>query len=371
MNLRERTAAIRHFQPFDRLPYTCDGIFASTLHRWVKEGLPLDAIPGRKGTTFPGYTSLDKYFNCDTSIGPSLQLNFNILPPYPSEVLSQDETTVTVRDGMGIVSRYFPDQEDSMHQFLSHPVKNRNDWKDMKKRYQYTAERLPFNWGKEFITELNQSTHPITVGIEGIYWTPHNWMGAEEQMTMFYDDPDLVCDMMDTLIDLWIMVLTPVIEQVHIDCIGISEDMAYKCGSLISPDMFQRFLAPRYRRFVDFLNAHGVFDISIDCDGLIHELIPLYLDCGIHEFGPFEVVCGNDPFYIRREYGNQVIICGAFDKMAMAAGRDAIDREWKRLWPLVENGGFFPACDHAVPSDVSFDNFCYYMQQKRKYIGLE
>lgn len=71
------------------------------------------------------------------------------------------------------------------------------------------------------------------------------------------------------------------------------------------------------------------------------------------------------------EYGNQVIICGAFDKMAMAAGRDAIDREWKRLWPLVENGGFFPACDHAVPSDVSFDNFCYYMQQKRKYIGLE
>lgn len=50
MNLRERVYAVRHFQPVDRLPYTCDGIFASALHRWVREGLPVEAIPNRDGT---------------------------------------------------------------------------------------------------------------------------------------------------------------------------------------------------------------------------------------------------------------------------------------------------------------------------------
>jgi hypothetical protein len=374
MNTRERFHAIRHFEPFDRIPYHCDGIFASALHRWVKEGMPIEAIPNRKGEhgeIFPGYTSLPKYFGCDESTGPGLSLNFNIMPPYEYIEYERDEYTITARTPIGIKTKRFVGQEDSMHHFLDHPVKTREDWPDMKRRYQFAAERLPADWSDELANQLNNATHPIGTGMNGIYWTLRDWMGAERHMMMFYDDPDLVCDMMDTLIDLWIAVLTPIIRKVKIDRIGISEDMAYKCGPLISPELFRKYMSPRYRRFVDFLSKYGDTGICIDCDGLIDKLIPCYLDCGIHEFTPMEVVCGNDPYAIRAQYGKEVVLYGCYDKMAMAAGHDAIDREWERLWPLVEGGGFFPSVDHAVPADVSFDNFCYYMKRKRQLIGVE
>jgi len=29
---------------------------------------------------------------------------------------------------------------------------------------------------------------------------------------------------------------------------------------------------------------------------------------------------------------------------------------------LVASGGYIPFVDHAVPPDVPFDNFCYYME---------
>ena len=61
---------------------------------------------------------------------------------------------------------------------------------------------------------------------------------------------------------------------------------------------------------------------------------------------------------------------GNFDKRRMAWGREAIDQEWERLRPAIEQGGFFPSVDHAVPADVSFSNFCYYMEKKREILGV-
>ncbi len=258
-----------------------------------------------------------------------------------------------------------------MHHFLDHPVKTREDWADMKKRYQPMLEqRLPADWSDELASRLNEATHPVGAGVNGLFWTPRDWAGAEGLMYLFYDDPDMVEDMMDTLVDLWIAVLTPVLQKVRLDSFGISEDMAYKNASMISPEMFRRFMMPRYKRLMEFLHQYGVTSVCIDCDGLIDELIPLYLECGINEFTPLEVVCGNDANKLRREYGRQVVLHGNFDKRMMAWGREAIDQEWERLRPAIEQGGFFPSVDHAVPADVSFSNFCYYMEKKREILGV-
>ena len=373
MNMRERVHAVKNFQPVDRLPYTCDAIFACALHRWVEEGLPLNAIPGAAEGNFPGLASLGDYFGCDKSEGPGIPLDFSPIPAFPYEVLEEDEETITSRNGLGIVTKRFRGQEDSMHHFLDHPVKTREDWADMKRRYEPILERrLPEGWSDEMADKINGATHPAGASVHGgIFWTPRDWTGAEGMMYFFYDEPDMMKDMMNTLVDLWIAVLTPVVEKVKLDSVGISEDMSYKNGALISPAQFREFMQPPYRRFVDFLHKNGCENVCIDTDGLVTGLIPLYLECGIREFTPLEVVCGNDVNKLRKEYGRQIILHGNFDKMKMAAGREAIDAEWERLRPAVEAGGFFPQIDHAVPGDVSFANFCYYMEKKRKVLGVE
>ncbi len=72
-----------------------------------------------------------------------------------------------------------------------------------------------------------------------------------------------------------------------------------------------------------------------------------------------------DPRKLREEYGESVLLLGGVDKLALIAGKDAIDRELEKLRPLVERGGFLPCVDHRVPPDVTYENYLYYLEKKK------
>jgi uroporphyrinogen decarboxylase len=56
--------------------------------------------------------------------------------------------------------------------------------------------------------------------------------------------------------------------------------------------------------------------------------------------------------------------------MEIAKGRAAIDKElYAKIPPLLEQGGYIPHLDHTVHPDVSYADFLYYMDLKRKLLG--
>jgi len=75
-----------------------------------------------------------------------------------------------------------------------------------------------------------------------------------------------------------------------------------------------------------------------------------------------------DPFRLRDEYGDRVLLIGGVDKFALARGKEAIDREVDALGPLIDRGGYIPTVDHRVPADVSFENYLYYLESKRRLL---
>jgi len=77
-----------------------------------------------------------------------------------------------------------------------------------------------------------------------------------------------------------------------------------------------------------------------------------------------------DPLAVRAEYGHDLALIGGIDKRALARGRKAITAELYRIIPpLIEDGGYIPTLDHAVPPDVSYDNWMYYMELKLRLLG--
>ena len=46
----------------------------------------------------------------------------------------------------------------------------------------------------------------------------------------------------------------------------------------------------------------------------------------------------------------------------LAEGGERMRREVDRVMPLVEQGGYIPELDHSVPPDVSWQNFCDYIE---------
>ena len=66
---------------------------------------------------------------------------------------------------------------------------------------------------------------------------------------------------------------------------------------------------------------------------------------------------------MRRTYGRELRIWGGVDKRALASSPAAIDAELARLKPLIDEGGYIPHTDHTCPPDISYHNYCYYLDR--------
>jgi uroporphyrinogen decarboxylase len=144
---------------------------------------------------------------------------------------------------------------------------------------------------------------------------------------------------------------------VQLDVLFVSEDMAYKAHSMISPRMARRFLLPTYLSWRDLLRSYGCAVLDMDSDGYVADLIQLWIEAGFNCCDPIEVAAGNDIVAYRGRFGRQMAYRGGIDKRALAAGGQAMVDEVGRVAALIRDGGFIPGCDHGVPADISWPNF--------------
>ena len=205
----------------------------------------------------------------------------------------------------------------------------------------------------------------IWITVEGFFWFPRRLLGIENHLYAFYDEPELMHrinrDILEwniALIDTMCSITTP-------DFATIAEDMSYNHGPMLSHDLFSEFLAPYYRELIEVMNARGIIPF-VDSDGDVTELIPWLKDVGVQGILPLERMAGVDVSRIRKDHPDFLMI-GAYDKMVMSKGSDAMRAEFERLLPTMRGGGFIPSVDHQTPPDVSWDQYLVFVEMLREY----
>lgn len=73
---------------------------------------------------------------------------------------------------------------------------------------------------------------------------------------------------------------------------------------------------------------------------------------------------------LRRRYGRELRMMGGFDKRILAGAKAGIRREFDRLAPVIEEGGYILGCDHGVPHDVPFENYSYLVELLKGLYGM-
>jgi hypothetical protein len=217
----------------------------------------------------------------------------------------------------------------SMDTYITFPIRNMADWKELKKRYNPTAtERYEPYWNIFRVEGWRNRHHPLIFGENcttlGLYWYLRELIGTEPLSYAFYDQPD----------------------------------------PLISPSLYKKFLFPRYKRVIDFYKTHGVKYICVDTDGNPEALIPMMLDEGVDALWPLERASDMDPVRLRKKFGKALRLWGGVDKRVLSTSPEAIKAHLKTMSPLIKEGGFIPTVDHTVQPDVSWRNFQYYMKYK-------
>ena len=368
MNARERFLRCNRFQSVDHAPFVEIAMWGQTVERWHKEGMPRDV-----DTSF--YINGNEYFGFER--WEYLPLNVEMVPPFNEEVLKEDERIILYRGTDGIVHQALKEgtvrgTRPSMDQYISFLVTDRAGFLKMKKRYDPRSPiRYPRYW-QDLVRCYQGRDYPLAltgIGGFGFYSMLRRWMGTEKACTIFYDDPALAEEMLDFLTDFFIEATRRALNEVEVDWYNYFEDFAFKTGPLVSPKIFKQFLLPRYRRINEHLRKHHVNIISLDSDGNIEVLLPMIIEVGFNHICPVEQAAGMDAVKLRQEYGKALALMGSIDKRELAKGKKEIERELLRQVPyLLETGGYIPTVDHSIPPDVSYDNFIYYLEVKRKII---
>lgn len=358
MTARERFHQTMKFGQVDRVSfYEWIGFWTKTLERWRKEGMPGDA-------------ALEQIFGFDRR--RRLPVSLGVAPGWDEEILSEDAKTETVRGTEGVVYRRFKDASHSIPKYIRFPIETRDDWDDFKKRLNPKSPcRYPLYWDDEIRVSQGRE-YPIWIVIGGLFGWIRNWMGIEGVSIALMTDKAWVQEMMEYVADFIIETITPALEQIpDIDFAAFWEDMAYNKGSLIAPKYVKELMVPHYKRITEVLRKHGIDIILLDCDGNHDELTPLWLESGITGVYPLEVAAGEDPVALRKQYGKDLMMIGGIDKRVLARSKDAIKQEVMAKIPwLIEQGGYIPSIDHAVPADVPYENYLYYIGLVRQVIGI-
>jgi len=286
--------------------------------------------------------------------------------PVQSRVVKDEGNTQVLENDLGKVWRVRCDGHESMPHWLRFPVESHQDWLN---KIKPRLDPSSHSYGEldEEAEELRGSEDPIGLFIVGLYAFWRNFWGMENLSYAFYETPDTLHDMADAWRTMHCSCLRRVFDTMHIDYVMFHEDMAFKNGPLIGPNLFDQFMTPYYQDVMAELRTLGQHRFILDSDGHNGAVLDRFIELGVNGLFPFEVAAGYDIRQIRKMYP-RFFIWGGLDKRVLLEDRDAIEREVAEKVPAVwESGGFIPAVDHAVPPCPQ-ENFEFLLERTRSFV---
>ena len=358
------------YQNVERVPDIEFGYWPQTIRRWLKEGMKIELTPQERNSMFLG--KLDDFFGFDRLDHVGIDLRLGMNPLFEEKLIEKRQHSTILRDASGcLAERFLNDQEESsIPHFIEFPVKTPEDWKEMKRRHRFDdpVREIP-QADIERARKAAAEGKMVSLSCPGPYGMLRGWMGFENLSIAFYEYPDMIHDMIDHMAELTVRQLRKLPADLPVDHSGWWEDMAGRNGPFVGPKMFREFLQPLYHRPQQQLKKHGCVIGIVDCDGNPHDIVANWLEEGVNIMFPLEVAAGVDAFAWRKEFGMELRLRGGVAKAPLVEGGKAIDRELERIKPLLDQGGYIPHLDHLVPPDISYKNYQYYLQKKRKLIG--
>jgi hypothetical protein len=255
---------------------------------------------------------------------------------------------------------------------MNFPVRNMDDWLRLKPLFAFEPRRIDDDAVEHAKLQREQHHALIEVGIPGGFDTIRELMGEELGCLAYYDQPELVHDIIATLTDTALRTLEPISRRVTIDRLAVHEDFAGRSGPLIGPTQIDEFMGPYFRAVWDMLADRGATLFAIDSDGNINSVIDALRRAGLNELYPLEPAAGMDIVAVREHYGPDLMLRGGIDKFVVRTGSKAdIRRELEyKMQPAMRNGGMAFGLDHRIPDGTPLESYRYYVDTGREILGL-
>jgi len=145
----------------------------------------------------------------------------------------------------------------------------------------------------------------------GVFDQLHYLMGMEECLLSFYTEPDALRELIGRITEWELEYAQLLCEKIQPDAIFHHDDWGSHRSTFLSPEMFDDFIFPSYKRIYGYYKEHGVELVIHHSDSYAATLVPHMIDMGIDVYQGC-VDTNNVPELIKT-YGGRISFMGGIN----------------------------------------------------------
>ncbi|MFA5522766.1 MAG: hypothetical protein WDA24_00255 [Tissierellales bacterium] len=365
MNNKTRALNILNYKDVDRLPAVHFGYWPELLQEWVDKGhLKQDDIIRVRDGNDADY-ELNKKLGWDFNWATTRSGHISLKPYFAREILEElPDGSIKVLTNWGVIEIEKPGVV-SIAGECDYTLKDRKAYEELyKPKMVFSEDRV----NPDYFNNNSWDTidGPVGLHLGSIIGDVRNMLTVIGMSYLLYDDYELLEEIVDDYANLQYEVAKRVLEvsNFKFDFAHYWEDICYKNGPLFNPDILDDLSAKHYKKRNDLVKSYGIDIISLDCDGLIDDMIPTWFENGVNTMFPIEVGVWDASIGPWREkYGKELKGVGGLNKHVLSYDKKTVDAEIERLKPLIALGGYIPCPDHRLPPGTKYELVQYYTEK--------
>ncbi len=342
-------------EPIDHIGVS-ETFWPEAAEKWVEQGyLKKDEIP-------------EEHFDFDVIRDgfPNLiaDLKFKEL------IIEETDEWKTSLDGNGATLKTFK-AKSGVPEHIDFQVKDRTGWLELKEKLTDESlfrDRIDFeSYRRARQKAKERKLYFMWLGAN-VFECMHPVCGHENMLVGMALDPEWVVDMCQTYAKLLITLQEILFEQEgKPDAVFYCEDLGFKERPFMSPKMYNDIIKPSHTYLFDYAHSIGCKVFLHSC-GFIEPLIPSLIEAGIDCLQAMEFKAGMDPFRIKKNFGDQIILFGGFDvRLFEKNDIDLLDSKLREFIPIMcDNGGYILHSDHSIPHSVDYETYNYFKEMGLK-----
>ncbi len=194
--------------------------------------------------------------------------------------------------------------------------------------------------------------------------------GMQELLMDFYDHPDFVHELLNTIADYNIAQLNEALKH-DIDAVYFGDDWGQQRGLQMGPKLWREFIGPVLKRMYAAVHAGNKYVFIHSC-GDVDELFDDLIGMGLNCFNPFQPEVMDVMGLVPRYRGRLVFHGGLSTQRTLPYGTaEDVREETRRLLELGREGGYIFAPAHDVEGDVPLDNLLAFLDLVQGQPGYE
>jgi hypothetical protein len=205
----------------------------------------------------------------------------------------------------------------------------------------------------------------------GYFQTLMSFMGFEDGLLSFYEEPEAVHELLDYVSEFYMNVADHVIDLYKPDILTFMDDTAAWHSPFISHDMYEEFILPHHEKWAKRGRERGLLMTMHNC-GKCESVLDLITGMGITSWDPAQTC--NDLVAVQAKYGNKLVIAGGWDARDRLLEDDVTEEEIRQSVRDAMNkyavGGGFCWCGgylSSVNDEATFKKNMIVMSEVESY----